>query len=220
MSTVDRAHAVVMLLGIAATMWTGQLMVLSLTAVGLFAARIVWQRKDWQAVGAFGPANMITAVRVVMIASLAALPAEAPTPWAGIIVFATFVLDGVDGALARRSGITSAFGSQFDQEADAFTVAAATLLAFLCELIPVWFIVPGLLRYTYVLAVWILGAPREAARSRWGRWAYSAFVTGLIALLTLPATWTQWLAGLGTAALVASFSRSYWDVIRDARARR
>ena len=39
-------------------------------------------------------------------------------------------LDGVDGWLARRSGIASAFGARFDMEIDALLILVLAVLAW------------------------------------------------------------------------------------------
>jgi phosphatidylglycerophosphate synthase len=186
-------------------------------ALGLFAVRIWTERSIWREAGGFGAANLLTGVRVLMIASLSLLPPDRQVPWAGAIVLGTFVLDGLDGFVARLTGNTSRFGAQFDQEADAFTVATATHLAVFAGLMPVWFVIAGLLRYVYVITVWLLGARAEAPRSRLARWVYSAFVVGLLAILMVPSATTRWLAGGATLALIASFARSFVYVIRAAR---
>ncbi|MEO6124966.1 MAG: CDP-alcohol phosphatidyltransferase family protein, partial [Ilumatobacteraceae bacterium] len=79
----------------------------------------------------FGSANRITLARLAAAMLLVAVVAELPIdadgavgqtwlPWALVAVTAVVaVLDAVDGPLARRSGMASAFGARFDMETDA-----------------------------------------------------------------------------------------------------
>lgn len=105
----------------------------------------------------FGPANMVTLSRIVLICLLAALMGTAAPDedclWL-IAGFATLALalDGVDGWAARRSGLASRFGARFDMEADAFFVLVLSVLAWQWGKVGVWVLLIGAMRYLYVLA--------------------------------------------------------------------
>lgn len=80
-----------------------------------------------------GLCNAVTLLRAAMVALLAgAVFAPEARSW---IVFTlaciAFALDGLDGWIARRSGLTSSFGARFDMEIDALlgAVLASLLLA-------------------------------------------------------------------------------------------
>ncbi len=81
----------------------------------------------------FGPANALTALRAAATLLLAAVALD-PTP--GLVAAATgaglaiLALDGLDGALARRTGLASAFGARFDVEVDAALTLALSVLAW------------------------------------------------------------------------------------------
>src|SRR5262245_46459749 len=70
-----------------------------------------------------GPANQVTTARAVFVALLAGGIGESSDPvfqaaaavTAGIVT----VMDGMDGWLARRTRMSSAFGARFDMEVDA-----------------------------------------------------------------------------------------------------
>jgi phosphatidylglycerophosphate synthase len=217
MTGTDRFQAALTTAAILASLAFGRAELLALGGVVAFCVRIVVDAASWRSAGGFGVANGVTMVRVAMIAALVLLPSDSVVPWAGLVVASTFALDGLDGWIARVTGTTSAFGAQLDQEADAFTVASATVLAHLHGLVGVWFAIPGLLRYAYVGLVWVIGPPTEAPRSRWGRWAYSLFVVGLVGVLVWPTLATRSFAALATGVLVVSFGRSMWWVVQSAR---
>src|SRR3989442_5234278 len=67
---------------------------------------------------AFGPANWVTMMRAALIALVAGAIGEPRDPAiaasaAAAAILAT-LMDGLDGWLARRSGMSSAFGARFD----------------------------------------------------------------------------------------------------------
>jgi phosphatidylglycerophosphate synthase len=105
----------------------------------------------------FGPANMVTLSRIVLICLLAALMGTAAPDedclWL-ITGFATLALalDWVDGWAARRSGLASRFGARFDMEADAFFVLVLSVLAWQWGKVGAWVLLIGAMRYLYVLA--------------------------------------------------------------------
>jgi len=107
----------------------------------------------------FGPANLITSVRALLVALVAGLIGETPTPpvavaAATISVMAT-ALDGVDGWLARRTHMESAFGARYDMEVDALLIQVLAILAWRHEKAGVWVLLSGLLRYLFVAAGWL-----------------------------------------------------------------
>jgi phosphatidylglycerophosphate synthase len=107
-----------------------------------------------------GPANQVTLLRAGIMALTAAalcLPgglADRPQLAWGLValVAAGLALDGVDGWLARRTRLASAFGARFDMEVDAALAAILCLLAILSGKAGLWLIPLGFLRYAWVLA--------------------------------------------------------------------
>ncbi|WP_168201387.1 CDP-alcohol phosphatidyltransferase family protein [Qingshengfaniella alkalisoli] len=84
--------------------------------------------------GRFGPANVVTSVRaggVVVLSSVAIDPSIMDQIGrlmvAGLAVF-LLALDGLDGFLARRTGLVSAFGARFDMEVDALLTLVLSLV--------------------------------------------------------------------------------------------
>lgn len=136
-------------------------------------AWLVWRALAHHPHPRFGPANRVTLVRLGSMALLAALVGEAlprpPLPsmapvawWLVVIATTTALLDAVDGALARRSGLASAFGARFDMETDAaFTLVLCTLVLQAGQAGP-WVLASGLMRYAFVGASkpwpWLAGA--------------------------------------------------------------
>jgi phosphatidylglycerophosphate synthase len=122
-----------------------------LLAIGLVGEHHPFER--------FGPGNATTTVRAALVALVASLAGEPGIPIvaasaAGLGLAAT-VLDGVDGWLARRTRMTSAFGARFDMETDVFLVLALSVLAWQYGKAGVWVLLCGLMRYVFVAAGWL-----------------------------------------------------------------
>ena len=129
------------------------------TAIALIVVSRWRIDRHLEAVQRFGPANAVTSVRALLTAAIAALTGEPITPAvagaaavAGAIVLS---LDGVDGWLARRTRMTSAFGARYDMEVDALLIQALAILAWTHGKAGAWVVLSGLLRYLFVAAGWI-----------------------------------------------------------------
>jgi phosphatidylglycerophosphate synthase len=121
----------------------------------------------------FGPANQVTTARAVFVALIAGAigevddPAIAAAAAAGAIVVT--VMDGIDGWMARRAGISSTFGARFDMEVDALLILVLSILAWTFDKAGAWVILSGLLRYAFVAAGWVwpwMERPLEPSRRR------------------------------------------------------
>ena len=80
------------------------------------------------------------------------------------------VLDGVDGWLARRTRMASAFGARFDMETDAALILVLAVLAWQFGRAGAWVLACGLLRYAFVgagvLWPWLRSPCRPAGDAR------------------------------------------------------
>lgn len=107
----------------------------------------------------FGGANLITTLRLAMVALATAAINETHTTalaWCITTLMAVAsVLDGVDGWIARRSGLASAFGARFDMETDALLLLVLSVLAWRWDRAGVWVLACGLMRYAFVAAGWV-----------------------------------------------------------------
>jgi phosphatidylglycerophosphate synthase len=129
-----------------------------------------------------------------------------------VLVIATAVmatLDGVDGWLARRTGLSSAFGARFDMETDAFFMLVLAILVWRHDKAGAWVIAIGLMRYAFVAAGWLLPWLAQPLRAtRRGKAVAVAQVIGLgVALLpVVPAPASTVGSAVLLAALVWSFA--------------
>jgi phosphatidylglycerophosphate synthase len=102
----------------------------------------------------FGPANLVTTIRVVLTALTAGAvfvsPRDALAWWVIAFTGAAALLDGVDGRLARRTGLQSRFGARFDTEIDALLILALSALVWRYGKAGAWVLACGALRYAFI----------------------------------------------------------------------
>jgi phosphatidylglycerophosphate synthase len=173
---------------------------------------VVAERNRWTPEGHFGVANAVTTIRAGL---LAVLPAAAPHPSVLIgLSLLVLALDGVDGWLARRYNLTSEFGEFLDKETDAlFLLLLCGLTAFQNEL-PIWIVGAGLLRYGFVVALFLLPTLQTTeTRSTAARYVYALMVGALLlSFLPYPAFYRPVLA-VAVTALLVSFGRSLRGIV-------
>lgn len=153
-----------------------------------------------------GACNVVTLVRLTMVAFLTgAILNPSTSPW---LIFAVanlaFALDGVDGWLARRHGLTSRFGARFDMETDAALAAVLALWLLSSGTTGAEILILGFARYAFVFAGLALPKLTADLPPSFRRKAICA--VQIAALLTLvypltPAGLAAWLS-LGAALLL------------------
>jgi phosphatidylglycerophosphate synthase len=161
----------------------------------------------------FGPANAVTTLRAVLVSLIVGLIGEAAAgriaAVATAVAVSVTVLDGVDGWLARRSGIGSGFGARYDVETDALLVMAMSVLVWQHGKAGAWVLAGGLMRYAFVLAGWAL--PWMARPLRPTRRAKTISVCHMVGLSValapiIPAPLSAIAVGSTVAALAWSFA--------------
>ena len=161
----------------------------------------------------FGPANCVTTFRVMIVALIVGLigePAVSRAAAAASIATAVMtVLDGVDGWLARRSRMASAFGARFDMETDAALVMAMSILVWQHGKAGAWALFGGMMRYIFVIAGrWLPWMARPLKPTRRAKAIAIGHMVGLsVGLAPLVLVPLSTIAvGLTTAVLVWSFA--------------
>jgi phosphatidylglycerophosphate synthase len=107
-----------------------------------------------------GLCNALTLMRGALASALAAplltperIAADTGLAWTLLaIAVVGLALDGVDGWLARRSGLVSEIGARFDMEFDAILAVVLAALALASGKAGVWVLALGAMRYAFVLA--------------------------------------------------------------------
>lgn len=188
-----------------------------LAAAGAFAlltAAIAHGLASWPH-PVLGPANLVSLARGALACLLVAALVAPPAPgsgeaWAlGAAAAVALLLDGVDGALARRSGLDGPWGARLDMEVDsAFAALLAVAVLRMGEAGP-WVLALGFLRYGFLLATlsWTwLGAPLPESRRR--KAVCVVQIGALVAILSpvLDPPLAAPVAALAVALLVWSFA--------------
>lgn len=184
-----------------------------LAGFAFIGAIVIVQARRRLAAAVFGAANQITLGRAALTALLIGLfgePAATGLAWTVLAVaIAVLILDGVDGAVARRRGQESRFGARFDMEVDALLILVLAVLALQFGKAGTWILAAGLLRYAFVAAGAVvpwLAAPLPPRRRR--QVVCVVQIVSLIVCLApfIPTPWSAIAAALGIAALIWSFA--------------
>ncbi|HXP31305.1 MAG TPA: CDP-alcohol phosphatidyltransferase family protein [Stellaceae bacterium] len=174
----------------------------------------------------FGSANLVTLLRSGIAALVTGLALEALATGTGLLsgpgeigdlwawavpvgAVLALVLDGIDGWLARRGRIASAFGARFDMEADALLVLGLSLAVLASGRVGPWILLAGVLRYAFVAAgaFWpALAAPLPPSFRRKAYCVAIAIIMVVALVPGVPAAAAGVLAGAGVLALVYSFA--------------
>jgi phosphatidylglycerophosphate synthase len=183
-----------------------------LGVVGLGAACIIQGLPSHSPHACFGAANRTTVARGVLVAFLATLLFEQSDQRVQFVVLSVAALaaslDAVDGWLARRTGMASAFGARFDMETDALFILVLSVWAWRLGKAGPWVMAAGLLRYAFVLAAMLVPALRGDLPPSFRRKSIAA--VQMIALLVViapfvPASDSAPVAALALLTLATSF---------------
>lgn len=207
-------HAVVILVAAAVAAELQSVAPLLGAGAVTFGVLVVLERDRWTPSGRFGAANGITAFRVGLLGLLPVGTATGPYVLIALSLL-ILVLDGLDGWLARRRTLSSEFGSFFDKETDALFLLLLCGLATFRGPLPVWILGAGLLRYVFVLVLFVTPSPDTTeSRSTFARAVYGMMVGAVLtSFLPYPSLYRPLVAG-ASAALVLSFGHSLWQSLR------
>jgi len=206
-------NAVAVLLAAMGTVWLRALDPILIVGVAMLGglAGIEWAR--WTPDGTFGVANGVTALRVGLLGVLAPVASVGPWPLVALSLF-FLGLDGLDGWLARRYQLSSSFGAFFDKETDALFLLLLCGLTAFQGILPLWIVGAGLLRYGFVVVLFLLPTPQKTeSRSSLARYVFGGVVGALLASFLLPPGLSRPLVAVATAALLVSFGWSLWGIV-------
>lgn len=161
----------------------------------------------------FGAANNVTLARAGIAALVAGLLGQAAmTPGLAWLLAAfaglALILDGVDGWLARWSGLQSPFGARFDMEVDAAFILILAALVYQTDKAGAWVLLAGLLRYGFVALGYALPWLGRPLPPRQRRQTACVIQTLALALCLIPPfipPWTTLLAAAALGLLTLSF---------------
>lgn len=174
----------------------------------------------------FGVANVVTVLRFVIVCHFAGLAlhmitAAAVSPMQAWLFCSLAILerllDGVDGYVARKQGMESAFGARFDMEVDALQIFLLSVVTFLLDKAGAWVLIGGFLRYAFLGAsvLWpVFSAPLPPSLRRKGIAVLQGVtLAALLAPIVLP-PFSTLAAATALAVLVYSFTADTLWVLR------
>jgi CDP-diacylglycerol--glycerol-3-phosphate 3-phosphatidyltransferase len=164
--------------------------------------------------------TLVTAVRGAAVAVLAGFVVAgrpvALLAWLPALLFAgEALLDAVDGALARATGTTTAFGARLDTETDALALLVGSVVTVRFGAAPAFYLAVGLARYGFVAALTLRqyrGNPVSTLPERKSRRLLAAAQMLVLAVVLVPAldtTLSRWLATVGMVPFLLGFVRDW-----------
>lgn len=209
--------AFVMLAGAAISLFTRSTWVLSLSGPAVLGVMLV-HLGEYARYGSWLP-NSFTFARVLVMAWLSRIGVQLTGPSLATAILLVFLMDGLDGLVARSTGTTSARGAQFDAEADAFVLLSVCVVHVLRGLTP-WVLCVGLLRYAFALFIDAFELDGELVRSRFGRYTNALALLGLSLAFGPHGMLATVLAVTSSVALTLMFGYAVYTSLRTAQLRR
>lgn len=167
----------------------------------------------------FGPANVVTALRAALAALMTGLVWDAERLSAGAspafgwtvagLATVALLLDGIDGAAARRAGTASRYGELFDMETDAFLILVLSVLVVLGGKADAYVLLLGLMRYLFVGLRRIFPDLRRPLPPSFRRKAVCVLQVAVLGALLTPVVaepFAEPLAAFALVCLTASFA--------------
>lgn len=156
----------------------------------------------------FGIANSITLIRfIIIVFSFLCIDFEHNTTFLFYALSFAVILDFFDGKAARYFKESSFFGQYFDMEIDAFYVLLMCCYYYLFWNIPVWILVPGLLRYLFRL--YTISFPKEnhaESKKNYGTIIAASFFIVLLVGLVTQGRMQLYILLAGSLAIIGSFA--------------
>ncbi len=175
-----------------------------------------------------GTGNLLTLVRFMLTCLVAGLAVEtvvADTPlepsvaWRFFaMILAVTLLDGVDGPVARRQGLVSAFGARFDMETDALLILLLSVVALTLGKAGAWVLLGGALRYLFIAAGHVWPALAQPLPPSQRRKIICVVQSGALTLQLAPIIAPPLSEAIAFAALLALIYSFAADVVWSLRA--
>jgi phosphatidylglycerophosphate synthase len=177
--------------------------ILSLAGPAVLGVMLV-QLGDYARRGSWLP-NAFTFARVLVTAWLARIGSQLTGPSLASALLLVFLMDGLDGLVARSTHTESAQGAHFDLECDAFVLLVVCVLHALRGG-SAWVLCAGLTRYAYAIAIDMFDLRSVGLHARESRYVSALAMFGL-SVAFVPSRLSGALMMLSVLALFASFGR-------------
>ena len=210
-------HALTCFTGVTLALFFDHALLFAVSGLASFLLLVSITKPHWTPTAIFGAANWITTVRLLLTTIVLFLPGSFTAGVTAVFLsILVLVLDGFDGRIARERGLASEFGEHYDKESDAFFMLALCLAIFMQGRLDAWILIPGLLRYGFVLTLFLLKPDLgKEYRSNWARWIYVFSISGLLSVFVLPPFIHLPAVVLTTTALLLSFAHYFrWILVQ------
>lgn len=200
-------HAGFMLAAGLLTLLFQVLFILPLIAISSFSIFLV---KYTQQSKAFGYANWVTSLRLVLLLLLGFFIFQIPA-WVSLALgIVVLILDGLDGYLARKFDDTTDFGAYLDMETDTFFVCLFCTYYYLNEQLGGWVLAVGYMRYIYVGLILLFKLQgRKEKSTRFAKTIAVILFSALLMPLVLPSFLYQPAMIIATVLVLYSFGLSF-----------
>lgn len=193
--------------------------VLHIIAAALFSSMAGLLLRFWPAGRDFGWANRATLLRGSLVITLISLApfADVLGLWLwlyGVLCLLALILDGVDGAIARKTQSQTAFGARFDMELDALFILGLCITVIALDKAGWWVLLLGLMRYAFVIAGHLLPFLNDPLPDSFRRKTVCVWQVATLMVAVLPpaspgfATWT--LAAALTLLVYSFATDMHW----------
>ena len=210
LSVWTRQHATLMAMGVLAFMLERSSFPLLAIAGGSILGLLIRFRGSYTPNKGFGAGNILTLIRVTLALVLMAKNDLSLALTAAAIMIA-LLSDGLDGWIARKSGMASPFGEVFDQESDALLFLAICLLLIEDRQVGLWILLPASYRYLFILFCRSIKPTEKAIQGTWVTRAIGITSVMALAICLAPIVTDQgvyWTASAVTVLLSLSFLKS------------
>lgn len=182
----------------------------------VFTAFIYHHRSHWQVFGPWGgTANLLTALRGVLLLGVAGASDVLPPYVSLSLGILILVLDGLDGYYARKHHTVSAFGDVLDKEVDALFVLTFAIIIVDQQWAGSWILLPGLLRYGYVVGLSLSEHPPSPTGPSFRRRFVGMWLMGtLLAPFALPSVVYTPALIFATVTTSVSFMIDFYCALR------
>lgn len=206
--------------------WTGWHVVAALSGYLVISLVVALNAGIDRRSAGFGIANQATLLRAGLVCMIGAAlltgGSAVVSGWSvAALVAVALSLDGVDGWLARRRGLTSPFGARFDLEIDALLLLILALLVWRADRVGPWILTIGMLRYAFVAAGWLwpwLREPLPASRLRQAVCVQQGLTLLVCLLPPIDARLASAVAAVALLSVLASFGADIIYLSRTHRA--
>jgi phosphatidylglycerophosphate synthase len=179
-------HALLILIATAFCFLLSDTVPLIIISVLSFTLLILLTRKQWTPGRYFGWGNLLTSLRLLVLLFTVLFFRGLPNYFIALAGLVILIGDGIDGRVARQRKELSEFGEYFDKETDALFIHLFCLSAIFKDLLGEWIILIGLLRYLFVIYLFLTGKKdNKERRSKAGRHIF-VFVSCSVIIFFLP----------------------------------